>query len=99
MEAKYCWGKSLVQSCKKNSCCKKSQNIEKQLIMPCCQVIVSNVFGDSIQKLKQVSFSNGTVSRTAKLSGDILSQVVSKIQKSMFGFFSIQLDETTNVAK
>ena len=65
--------------------------------MPCCQVIVFNVFGDSaVQKLKLpvVSLSNDAVSRIAKLSGDILSLVVSKIQKSMLGFISIQLDKT-----
>ena len=43
---------------------KKPLTIGEQLILPCCQVIVSNVFGESeVQKLKQVSLSNDTVSR------------------------------------
>ena len=46
-----------------------------------------------------MSPSNDTVNRRIpELSENILSQVVSKIQKSMFGFFAIQLDETTDVA-
>ena len=79
---------------------KKPHTIGEQLILPCCQIIVSNVFGESeVQKLKQVSLSNDTVSRRiSELSENILSHVVSKIQKSMFGFFAIQLDETTDVA-
>jgi len=79
---------------------KKPHTIGEQLILPCCQVIVSNVFGEAgVQKLKQVSLSNDTVSRRiSELSENILSQLVPKIQKSMFGFFAIQLDETTDVA-
>ena len=46
-----------------------------------------------------MSLSNDTVSRKiSELSENILLQVVSKIQKSMFGFFAIQLDETMDVA-
>ena len=46
-----------------------------------------------------MSLSSDTVSRRiSDLSENILSQVVSKIQKSMFGSFAIQLDETTDVA-
>ena len=79
---------------------KKPHIIGEQLILPWCQVIVANAFGESeVQKLKQESLSNVTVGRRiSELSEKILSQVVSKIQKSMFGFFAIQLDETTYVA-
>ena len=46
-----------------------------------------------------MSRSNDTVSRRiSELSENILSQMVSEIQKSMFGFFAIQLDETMDVA-
>ena len=80
---------------------KKPRTIGEQLILPWFQVIVSKVFGETeVQKLKQESLSNDTVSRRIfELSENILSQVVSKIQlKSMFGFFAIQLDKTTDVA-
>ena len=52
-----------------------------------------------LQKLKHVSLSNDTVRRRiTELSDDILSQVVSKIQNSIFNYFAIQIDETTDVA-
>ena len=81
---------------KKIAIAKKPHTIG-ELILPRCQVIVSNVFGESeVQKLKQMSLSNDTVSRRiSELSENILSQLMSKIQKSMFGFFAIQLDEQT----
>ena len=92
--------KASSEVARKIAIAKKPHTIGEQLILPCCQVIVSNVFGEfEVQKLKQVSLSNDTVSRKiSELSENILSQVVSKIQNSMFGFFAIQLDETTDVA-
>ena len=79
---------------------KKPHSIGEQLIMPCCKIIMSNLLSNfEVEKLKQVSLSNNTVSRQiAELSNNILSQVVSKIQNSKFNFFAIQLDETTDVA-
>ena len=79
---------------------KKPHSIGEQLIMPCCKIITSNLLSNSeVEKLKQLSLSNNTVSRRiAELSNNILSQVVSKIQNSKFNFFAIQLDETTDVA-
>ena len=61
---------------------------------------MSNLLSNSeVEKLKQVSLLNNTVSRRiAELSNNILSQVVSKIQNSKFNFFAIQLAETTDVA-
>ena len=87
--------KASSEVARKIAIAKKPHAIGEQLILPCCQVIVSNVFGESeVKKLKQVSLSNDTVSRKiSELLENILSQVVSKIQKSMFGFFAIQLDE------
>ena len=92
--------KASYEVARKIAVAKKPHTIGEQLILPCCQVIVSNVFGESeVQKLKQVSQSNDIVNkRIPELSENILSQVVSKIPKSMFGFFAIQLDETTDVA-
>ena len=46
-----------------------------------------------------MSLPNDTVSRRiSELLENILLQVVSKIQKSIFGFFAIQLDEIMDVA-
>ena len=92
--------KAFYEVARKIAIAKKPHTIGEQLILPCCQVIVSNVFRESeVQKLKQVSLSNDSVNgRIPELSENILSQVVSKIQKSMFCFFAIQLDETTDVA-
>lgn len=92
--------KASYEVARKIAIAKKPHTIGEQLILPCCQVIISNVFGESeVQKLKKVSLSNDTMSRRIfELSENILSQVVAKIQKSMFGYFAIQLDETTDVA-
>ena len=61
---------------------KKPHSIAEQLIMYCCKIIMSNLLCNSeVEKSKQASLSNNTVSRrTAELSNYILSQVVSKIQ-------------------
>ena len=61
---------------------------------------MSNLLGNSeLEKLKQVSLSDNSVSRRiADMSNNILLQVVSKMHNSNFKFFSIQLDETTDVA-
>ena len=84
----------LKASCKvarKIAITKKPHIIGEHMILPCCQVIVSNVFRES-EVQKQVFLSNDTVSRkTSELSENILLLVVSKIKKSMFGFFAIQL--------
>ena len=67
---------------------KKPHSIGEQLIMSCCTIIMSNLLSNSeVEKLKQASFSNNTISRRiAKLSNNILSQVVSKIQNLKFNF-------------
>ena len=47
-----------------------------------------------LQKLKHVSLSNDTVRRRiTELSDNILSQVVSKIENSIFNYFAIQIDD------
>ena len=78
---------------------KKPHSIGEQLIMQSCKIIMSNLLSNSeVEKLKQVSVSNNTVSRRiAELSNNIVSRVVSKIQISKY-FFAIQLDKTTDVA-
>ena len=79
---------------------KKPHDIGEQLILPCRKDFISNVLGSSeLSKLKHVSLSNKTISRRIiELSDNILSQVVSKTQNSMFYFFAIQIDKTTDVA-
>ena len=51
------------------------------------------------KKLKEIPLLNDTVKRRiADLSGNIKEQVISEIKNSPFGLFSIQLNETTDVA-
>ncbi len=70
------------------------------MIYPCCLDIISNLFGTSeCRKLKQVSLSNNTVkNQIEEISKNILSQLIQKVKNSVFKFFSIQLDETTDVS-
>lgn len=92
--------KASYEVSRKIAAAKKPHSIGEQLILPCCKDIISNVLGSSeLDKLKHVSLSNDTVRRRiAEMSDDILSQLVSKIQNSIFNYFAIQLDETTDVA-
>ena len=92
--------KAFYKVSQKIAATKKSHNIFEQLILPCCKDFISNVLGSSkLQKLKHVSSSSDTVSRQiTELSDYILSQLVSKIQNSMFNFFTIQIDETIDAA-
>ena len=54
---------------------KNTHSIGEQLIMPCCKIIMSNLLSNSeVEKLKEVSLSNNTVSRRiAELFNNILS--------------------------
>ena len=58
------------------------------------------VLGDKHEKsLKAISLSNNTVKRQiAAMSEDIKEQVITEINKSVFGLFSIQLDESVDVS-
>ena len=57
------------------------------------------VLGDKHEKsLKAIPLSNNTVKRRiAAMSEDIKEQVLTEINKSVFGLFSIQLDESVDV--
>ena len=92
--------KASYEVSRKIAASKKPHNIGEELILPCCRDITLNVLGSSeLQKLKHVSLSNDTVrKRITELSDNILSQVVSKIQNSIFNYFTIQIDETMDVA-
>ena len=58
------------------------------------------MLGDKHEKsLKAISLSNNTVKRQiAAMSEDIKEQVITEINKSGFGLFSIQLDESIDVS-
>ena len=78
----------------------KPYTIGETLIKPCATEMARIVLGpESEKKLKQIPLSNDTVNRRiAKLSANIKEQVISELKNSPFGMFSIQLDETTDVA-
>ena len=78
----------------------KPYTIGETLVKPCATKMARIVLGhESEKKLKQIPLSNDTVKqRVADLSGNINKQVISEIKNSPFGLFSIQLDETTDVA-
>ena len=78
---------------------KKPHTIGETLIKPfmleAAQLVLNNA---SANKLRQISLSNNTVKECIQdMSQDIMRQVVEKILVSPF--FSIQLDESTNVAQ
>ena len=78
----------------------KSYIIGETLIKPCATEMARIVLGpESEIKTTKISFSNNTVKRRiADLSVNIEEQVISETKNSPFGLFSIQLDETTDVA-
>ena len=78
----------------------KSYKIGKTLIKQCPSEMARIVLGEeSKMKLQQISLSNDTVKRRiADLSDNIKEQVIAEIKNSQFGLFSIQLNETTDLA-
>ncbi|XP_068205248.1 protein FAM200A-like [Palaemon carinicauda] len=62
--------------------------------------MVGIVLGNEMKKnIAQVPLSNSTVQRSiSDMATDIKDQVVQEIKSSTFGLFSIQLDESTDVA-
>ncbi len=79
---------------------RKPHNIAEQLILPCFKELIIHLFGKSeLCKLKYLSLSNNKVKRRVnEMSQNILSQVILEIKNSCFGFFAIQLDESTDIA-
>ncbi len=79
---------------------KKPHTIAENLILPCAKEIVHLMLGpESANKLSSLSVSNNTIKRRiSDMSNDILSQIVQEIRETPSGLFSIQLDETTDVA-
>ena len=77
---------------------KKPHTIGESLIAPCVEIIVRRMLGENkLSKVKQVSLSNTSIKRRiVNLDEDIEEQVVAGIRSSPV--FSIQLDESTDVA-
>ena len=78
---------------------KKPHNIAETLIKPCAVEMAKIVLDKTAaKKLEQVPLSNDTIrSRIADMSADILEQVVEDLKMSP-AKFSLQLDESTDVA-
>ena len=78
---------------------KKPHTIGEELIKPCLLETARLVLNEgSYNKIKEISISNNTVQRRIQeMAIDIKEQVIEKIHSSPF--FSIQLDESTDVAQ
>jgi hypothetical protein len=79
--------------------CKKPHTIAQELILPAavgmCEIMLGT---EAANKLKSIPLSDDTVKRRIDdLSGDILSQLLERLRCSEVQF-SIQLDESTDVA-
>lgn len=79
---------------------KKPHTIAEDLLLPCTKDIVRLMLGtEYVKKLNPISLSNDTVKRRIEdMSSDILQQVVDEIKSTPLGIFSMQLDESTDVA-
>ena len=77
---------------------KKFHTIGKDLLMPVMKKVVKIMIGEKeYKKLDAVSLSNNTVKRRiADMSNDVLRKIVHQVKKSPF--YSIQLDESTDIA-
>ena len=80
---------------------KKTHNIGETVIKPCALAMARIVLGEKYEKrLKEIPLSNNTVKRRiALMSEDIKDQVVNETKnKSVFGLFAIQLNESVDVS-
>ena len=79
---------------------KKPHTIGENLIKPCSLKIVELMLEKEEKKnIAAVSLSNSTIQRRIEdMAADIEDQVVQDIKSAAFGFFSIHLDESTDVA-
>ncbi|KAM4697851.1 zinc finger BED domain-containing protein 5-like [Rhinophrynus dorsalis] len=79
---------------------KKPHTIGEDLLLPAAKDIVGVMIGaEFVKKLSVVSLSNDTVSRRIDdMSAVIIDQVIQEIKSAPLGIFSIQLDESTDVA-
>ena len=79
---------------------KKPHTIAEELLLPATKDIVRVMLGaEYVSKLNTVSLYNNTVSRRIDdMSADIMEQVIQEMKSAPLGIFSIQLDESTDVA-
>ena len=79
---------------------KKPHTIAEELLLPATKDIVRAMLGaEYVNKLNTISLSNNTVSRRIDdMSADIMEQVIQEMKSAPLGIFSIQLDESTDVA-
>ena len=80
---------------------KNAHNIGETLVKPSATAMVRIVLGEeSERKKKAIPSSDNTVQRRiALIANDIKAQVVTKVKdKSLFGLFALQLDESTDVS-
>ncbi|KAK1346651.1 hypothetical protein QTO34_000511 [Cnephaeus nilssonii] len=77
----------------------KPHTIAEDLLLPAAKDIVRVMIRDEfVMKLSAISLSNDTVRRIDDMSADILDQVIQEIKSAPLPIFSIQLDESTDVA-
>nr|XP_056706361.1 zinc finger BED domain-containing protein 5-like [Euleptes europaea] len=78
----------------------KPHTIAEDLLLPAAKDIVRVMIGDEfVKKLSAISLPNDTVRRRIDdMSADILDQVIQEIKSAPLPIFSIQLDESTDVA-
>ncbi|GBM30896.1 Zinc finger BED domain-containing protein 5 [Araneus ventricosus] len=76
----------------------KNHTIAENLVFPCIKNAVECMFGENhVQNIKNIPLSNSTVSRRIKdMSIDIEATINERINKGPF--FSIQVDESTDVS-
>ena len=79
---------------------KKPHNIAKNLIVPCFKNIIRCVVGcDAEKKVASIPLSNDTVhQRIVDTSDDVKQQVIAELKEALLGKFSIQRDESSDVA-
>ena len=88
-----------MPSCSRNSETEKPHTIGENLIKPFFLKIAELKLGNEEKKIAAVSLSNRTIQRKIEdMAADIRDQVVQEIKSAAFGLFSIQLDESTDVA-
>ncbi|XP_070599912.1 protein FAM200C-like [Erythrolamprus reginae] len=78
----------------------KPHTIAEDLLLPAAKDIVRVMIGDEfVTKLSAISLSNDTVRRRIDdMSADILDQIIQEVQSAPLPIFSIQLNESTDVA-
>lgn len=78
----------------------KPHTIGEDFLLPAAKDIVRVMIGDEfVTKLNAISLSNDTVRRRLNdMSADILGQVIQEIKSAPLPIFSLQLDESTDVA-